>query len=124
MRSKRGACLGAVASLGLPAGFSRLNPRRRGAEAEVPMKRWIGVPLFVSSLCTAAPLCAQTTGRIVGQATDVAGQPTPGTTLTIRSASLQGSRSAATDERGDFHFAFLSPGTYSVTAELAGFKPV
>ena len=44
--------------------------------------------------------------------------------MTVTSPSLQGSRSAATDEGGDFRLAFLPPGSYRLRAELPGFKAV
>src|SRR5437899_7833681 len=67
---------------------------------------------------------AQTTGRIVGDVVDGAGQAVPAATVTVRSPNLQGVRSVATDTRGEFRVAFLPPGIYEVTIGLAGFKTV
>ena len=82
------------------------------------------VLLIVSLVAIPRLSLAQTTGRIVGDVVDSAGQAVPGATVTVRSPSLQGLRSVSTDARGEFHFAFLSPGTYQVTIGLAGFKTV
>jgi outer membrane receptor protein involved in Fe transport len=82
------------------------------------------VLLVIFLAVVAGRLTAQTTGRIVGEAVDSAGQAVPGATVTIKSPSLQGTRSAATDAHGEFHFAFLPPGAYEVTIGLAGFKTV
>jgi hypothetical protein len=83
------------------------------------------LPLVVGLLLALpCPLLAQTTGRIVGQAQNDLGQPAPGATVTVTSASLQGARSAVTDAHGVFHIPFLPPGAYHLRAELAGFKTV
>lgn len=89
------------------------------------MRLWLRVPLSMGVIfATLGPVQAQTTGRIVGQAVDGTEQPAPHATVTVRGASLQGTRSAATDERGEFRFAFLPPGSYDVEASLARFKTV
>ena len=75
-------------------------------------------------LASLAPLLAQTTGRMAGQAVDSTGRPAYGVVVTVASPSLQGTRSVATDAAGEFHVVFLPPGTYGVKAELAGFKSV
>jgi hypothetical protein len=63
-----------------------------------------------------------TTGSITGRVLDPQGLPTPGVTVTVTSS--QGSKSAVTDTDGVFYVPFLTPGTYSVRAELQGFKAV
>src|SRR4051812_12356056 len=63
-----------------------------------------------------------TTGAITGQIVDPQGLALPGVTVTI--TSTQGTRSVVTDEQGRFIAPFLTPGTYTLRAELQGFKPV
>ena len=84
------------------------------------------VPLsIVVLLALPHPSLAQTTtGRIVGQVVDGADQPSPGATVTVTSPSLQGVRSTVSDERGEFHVAFLPPGIYEAKGELPGFQPM
>ena len=79
--------------------------------------------LVLALLVLPHPCRAQTTGRIAGRALDSASQPAPATRVTVASPSLQGVRTALTDAKGEFLFAFLPPGTYDAKAELPGFRP-
>ncbi len=69
---------------------------------------------------------AQTrTGRVLGQINDENGQPMPGVTVTVASDILMGgTRTAVTGDTGAYRFAALPPGTYTVTAILAGHQPL
>src|SRR5437870_10639838 len=71
----------------------------------------------------AAPVLAQTTGRLVGTVVDAQGGVLPGVTVTVTSPQLQGANTTVTDANGQFRFPALPPGAYQVKAELAGFKP-
>jgi TonB dependent receptor/Carboxypeptidase regulatory-like domain/TonB-dependent Receptor Plug Domain len=62
----------------------------------------------------------ETTGRIAGRVLDAQNLAVPGATVTA--TGLQGSKAAATDADGRFTLPFLTPGVYSVRAELQGFK--
>jgi hypothetical protein len=62
----------------------------------------------------------ETTGAIRGRIQDPQGLPIPGVTVTV--TGPQGTQTAVTDSDGRFNFAFLTPGTYAVRAELQGFK--
>jgi outer membrane receptor protein involved in Fe transport len=74
-------------------------------------------------LGAAATLRAQTaTGQINGTVRDTTGAVVPGAKVTITEPSKGISRTATTDANGDYVFALLSPGTYSVQAELQGFS--
>lgn len=78
-------------------------------------------------LFLAAPLAfgqGTPTGSLSGQVHDAQGLAVPGATVTVRSASLQGPRSAVTTGRGDYIVPFLPPGEYAVTVEMAGFQKV
>jgi hypothetical protein len=70
------------------------------------------------------PALAQGVGAIGGTVLDSSGGVLPGATVTLASAqgTLGGSRDAVTDERGTYQFTRLVPGTYSVKAELSGFR--
>jgi outer membrane receptor protein involved in Fe transport len=78
----------------------------------------------LSLLCLTTPLVAQTTGRIQGTVTDNSGAAIPGVAVSVSSSSLQGVHSTITDGKGEFRFASVPPGSYSVKLELAGFKTV
>lgn len=74
--------------------------------------------------CVSAPAFSQgnTTGSISGRLTDQQGGVLPAVAVTATSPSLQGMRTAVTSEHGDYRLAFLPPGEYAVSMELAGFK--
>ncbi|MFZ0427548.1 MAG: carboxypeptidase-like regulatory domain-containing protein, partial [Acidobacteriota bacterium] len=73
--------------------------------------------------CLATQCFAQgTEGSIVGVVRDALGGVIPGVDITIRNEGTGISRPLRTDEAGRYSAPALSVGTYSVTAELAGFK--
>jgi hypothetical protein len=82
----------------------------------------------VIALCMAAasraPAAAQGVGAIGGTVADASGGVLPGVTVTLSSAegTVGSNRETTTDERGAYQFLRLVPGTYSVTAELQGFR--
>jgi hypothetical protein len=75
-------------------------------------------------LVSATGAYAQTTGRLLGQVLDAQGAALPGATVTVSSASLQGTQTQVADSEGNFRFPSLPPGRYTVKVELASFKPV
>src|SRR5690554_2851445 len=82
--------------------------------------------LFIVALLavTSTGLAAQetTTGSIGGRIVDPQGLPIPGVTVTVESP--QGARTFVTDSDGRFLAPFLTPGAYTVRAELSGFRPL
>ena len=63
-----------------------------------------------------------TTGTLSGKLTDSQGLAVPGASVTV--TGPQGTKSLVTDADGRFNAPFLTPGSYSVHAELQGFKAV
>jgi hypothetical protein len=62
---------------------------------------------------------------IEGRVTDETGGALPGVSVTIRSTALQAPQlETVSDENGNYRFARLPGGTYSVTFQLSGFKTV
>jgi hypothetical protein len=49
-------------------------------------------------------------------------QPLPGASVELKSPALQGTRVGVTSGNGDFVFAALPPGTYTVTFKMQGFE--
>jgi hypothetical protein len=75
------------------------------------------------ALVLAGPAGAQvTTGTIEGRIVDTQQLPVPGVTVTV--TGPQGARTVVTDTDGRFQAPFLTPGTYTVRAELTGFRPI
>ena len=64
------------------------------------------------------------TGTIRGTVLDAQGLSLPGVTVTVRSPSLQGIRTAVTDINGNYEIPQLPPGDYTVVFELDGFGNV
>ena len=62
----------------------------------------------------------ETTGRITGRIVDPQGLAVPGVSVTV--SGPQGVKSVTTDSDGRFNVPFLTPGVYTVRAELQGFK--
>ena len=80
--------------------------------------------LAASILLMAASALAQTTGSIAGRVDDSSGGSLPGVTVEAKSPSLQGSRVAETNLRGEYRLALLPPGLYTVSYKLEGFAPM
>jgi hypothetical protein len=81
---------------------------------------------LIAALACAATANSQTTatGSVRGIVTDQQGAPVPGVLLSAVSPTVPGIQSATTDGTGTYRLAELLPGTYTITAELAGFARV
>ncbi|HJT18152.1 MAG TPA: TonB-dependent receptor, partial [Thermoanaerobaculia bacterium] len=66
---------------------------------------------------------AQTTANLTGTVTSE-GAAIPGVTVTISSPNLQGTRTTVTDANGNYNFAALPPGDYSVRFDMEGMQTV
>ena len=81
-------------------------------------------------LCTIVALGAipwttsaqQTTGSIRGVITDESGAVLPGVTVTLKGPTVPGAPTTVSNESGVYRFPNLTPGTYDISAELAGFS--
>jgi hypothetical protein len=73
----------------------------------------------------AIPAMAQGVGAIGGTVTDASGGVLPGVnvTLTNQAGAIGGNQTALTTEQGTYQFLRLVPGSYTVKAELQGFRP-
>src|SRR5262245_19437435 len=81
------------------------------------------LPFF--SLCMTLRVFGQvSTGTISGTVQDSTGAVIPGVQVTLSNPGvIGGNQQTITTERGTYQFTRLVPGTYSVKAELGGFKP-
>ena len=76
-------------------------------------------------LLAATPAHAQAvTGTLLGNVTDSSGAGVPGATVTALETQTNTSRTAVTNEAGNYIFSSLQNGTYTVDVELQGFKKV
>jgi len=62
-------------------------------------------------------------GGVRGAVTDVDGGVLPGTTVTLTGTETGTARTSITNERGEYVFAGVAPGTYNLSVELTGFAP-
>ena len=79
-----------------------------------------GAALVVPSTASAQAV----TGTLLGNVTDSSGAGVPGANVTVTEVDTNISRSAVSNDAGYFIFTSLQNGTYSVDAELVGFKKV
>ena len=77
---------------------------------------------LVVIVLVAASAAAQSTGQISGIIKDGSGGVLPGVTVTITNAATGIARNVVTDERGAYVVTNLPVGTYTVSAELQGFR--
>jgi carboxypeptidase family protein/TonB-dependent receptor-like protein len=90
------------------------------------MRTKLLVLLTAAVLLLPSPSAAQIgqTGTLTGTVADQSGAVLPGVTVTATGESvIGGARTAVTDENGVYRFPSLPPGTYTVSAELSGFRP-
>src|SRR4051812_19155124 len=83
--------------------------------------------ITVLSLCAVLSLTrtvtAQTTNAtIVGDVTDAQGGRIVGAAIQVRNSATGVVRELKTDEQGSYRVFPLNPGTYEITASIAGFK--
>src|SRR5438093_1627370 len=79
--------------------------------------------VFVTQLLSPAPLHGQAVkASLVGTITDSSGAVVPGAEVVITEVNTNFTRSAVTNESGNYVFGNLNPGVYRVEAKLTGFK--
>lgn len=80
--------------------------------------------VVISLLVAAGVVLGQTTGTatIVGTVTDASGARVVGAKVTVVNPETQFVSSAVTNAEGDYYVPYLSPGTYRLTIEAAGFR--
>ncbi|GAG41346.1 unnamed protein product, partial [marine sediment metagenome] len=78
------------------------------------------IVLGLGALPVSAQISAE--GSIRGLVSDSQGGALPGVTLTATSPSAAVAVTALTDEQGAYRFVALTPGDYTITAELSGFS--
>src|SRR5215510_3467938 len=74
--------------------------------------------LFCASLCFAQ----RTTATLYGSVQDPSGGAVQGAALKLTSATTGATWESTTNDRGEFVFSFIPPGTYAVEAKAQGFK--
>src|SRR6516164_3111991 len=77
---------------------------------------------WIAALLMGVSGFAQTTGTITGTVTDKSRAVIPGVEIVITNTGTDQSRTTLTNESGHYYAGALSPGSYKVSASLAGFE--
>lgn len=85
---------------------------------------WSLTLALLSSSLAAGQTVSATTGAINGRVTDNTGAVLPGVTVSITSSSMMGTRTAATNQDGQYRFPAVPPGEYNLSYDLPGFAAV
>lgn len=83
--------------------------------------RWCLAALLFVPLATSTAWAQTFTGGLRGAVRDANGV-IPGVTVTLTNDATGAGRDAVSNEQGQYNFAAVPPGNYTVKAELAGFK--
>jgi len=78
--------------------------------------------LAILGLFTASVAAQESRGTISGTVTDPKGAVVPGATIIVTNTATNTSRTTISNDVGYYEAPFLDPGTYTIRAELPGFK--
>jgi len=84
----------------------------------IPMKQLT----LLLMLCFSINAAAQTTGEIFGTVVTQDNEALPGVLINATSPSLEEDRSSVSSENGNFILRMLPPGSYTLTATMAGMQ--
>lgn len=77
---------------------------------------------IVAGLSCAIALAQETRGKIAGRVLDPTGAVIPGVPVKATNAQTNVAAAGVTNASGNFEILYLAPGSYNLSAELAGFK--
>jgi outer membrane receptor protein involved in Fe transport len=82
----------------------------------------VAVCLFTMLILVASVFAQETTGGLQGTVKDPSGAVVPRAQVVLTGTSLAGAKSQDSDNGGQYHFANLPPGVYTVTVKAQGFS--
>src|SRR5688500_1960014 len=85
------------------------------------VSRWCTIALLLVPLVTSTAFAQPFTGGLRGAVRDATGV-SPGVTVTLLNDETGATRDAVSNEQGEYSFAAVPPGNYTVKAELTGFR--
>jgi hypothetical protein len=85
------------------------------------LMRWCFLALLIVPLVSSTAWAQTFTGGVRGVVKD-SGGIVPGVTVTMVSESTGATRESVSNEQGLYNFGAVAPGTYTIKAELTGFK--
>ena len=83
-----------------------------------------GVVLLLAFSVHAVSAQSGASTGLMGRVTDSSGAGVPGVTVTVSNVDTGSQRVIVTSSTGNWEARFLTPGTYRITFELTGFKPL
>ncbi|MFB3902499.1 MAG: carboxypeptidase regulatory-like domain-containing protein [Acidobacteriota bacterium] len=90
---------------------------------EVKPALWaLGLIVIIAGLCVVEVGAQATEGTILGTITDSSGGAVPGATISVTSVQTNAVRTTLTNDVGEFVVTNLPLGSYTVSAEMTGFK--
>src|SRR6516162_2637021 len=84
--------------------------------------RWMLALILLAGVSPGLAFSQAVNGSLLGTIMDSSGGTVPNAKVTITESQTGVSRTANTNESGNYSFADVPPGTYAVTAEQPGFK--
>jgi hypothetical protein len=111
----------------IPEELVRPSNSANGLQEEISVRRAtrLCLVILVAAMFVPVTASAQTTSAIAGVVRDSSGSVLPGVTVEVSSPALiEATRTAVTDDQGQYRITELRPGTYSVTFTLQGFGVV
>ena len=95
----------------------------RARSNQLQSMAWWAAAILCPVLWITTPVSAQvSTATVRGTIQDSSGAVVPGATATLTNTGTKAVQSTVSDDRGQYLFAGLFPGTYDLRVELAGFK--
>ena len=85
-------------------------------------KAFFSFLLLVAALLATSPALAQSTATLQGTVSDSKGAVLPNATVLVRNRSTSSERTTQTDSEGNYQFAALPVGLYTVEVRVEGFK--
>ncbi len=87
-----------------------------------PVLLALGLIVMVAGLCMVDVAAQATEGSILGTITDSSGGAVPGATVSVTSVQTNAVRTTLTNDVGEYVVTNLPLGSYTVSAEMTGFK--
>ena len=102
----------------------RRSLRKASGQPFAPVCMALALVLGAALIMPATASAQAVTGTLLGNVTDSTGGAVPGATVVATETRTNISRTTTTNDAGYYLFASLQNGTYSVDAELQGFKKI
>ena len=94
-----------------------------GAERQARRLPGVWLRVAISLFLCVAVMCAQDSrGTVTGQVTDPSGAPLTGVSVSLTNEANGTTAASRSNEAGNYYIPFVTPGIYTLTAEVSGFR--